>query len=246
MKRREFIALLGGAAAAWPLAVSAQQPERMRRLAMLIGAPPNDPAWGRWATAFREELAKLGWIEGGNLRIDLRSVEGDFERSLATAAELVRLRPDVIFTSSGVATRAAQEQTKTIPIVFTGPSTVVGSENVARPAANLTGFPILYPSIAGKWVELLRDADARVARVAYVNNNPARGRNGGMAYVSPIEEAAQSMAVEVTAAQYRDDAGLERAVEAFAAKPNGGLIVLPSAFTARSGSRDLIRRMAER
>jgi putative ABC transport system substrate-binding protein len=245
--RREFITLVGGTAAAWPLAALAQQPGRMRRLAMLIGGPLSDPGWGRWTTAFREELAKLGWIDGGNLRIDLRFVEsGGFERSLAIAAELVRLAPDVIFTSSGLATRAAQEATRTIPIVFTGPSTVGGGENVARPEGNLTGFPILYPSIAGKWVELLKDADTRVTRIAYANNNPALLRNAGGVYVGEIEEVARAMAVEVTDAEYRDDRALERGVEAFAAKPNGGLIVLPSAFTARSGSRDLIRRLAEK
>jgi putative ABC transport system substrate-binding protein len=246
MRRRDFITLLGGAAA-WPRASRAQQSARVRRLGMLIGGPLSDPAWGRWATAFREELAKLGWIEGGNLRIDLRFVAGTYERSLASAAELVSLAPDVIFASSGVATRAAEQLTKTIPIIFTGPSTVIGGENVARPAGNITGFPILYPSIAGKWVALLKETDPRVSRVAYVSNNAAlTGNSVGASYIDPIEETARSMTMEVTAIEARDDVGLERAVESFAAKPNGGLIILPSAFSVQSQSRDLVRRLAER
>jgi putative ABC transport system substrate-binding protein len=183
ISRREFITLLGGTPAAWPMVARAQQPARIRRLAMLIGGPVSDPAWGRWATAFREELAKLGWIEGGNLHIDLRYVAGTYEGSLASAAELVRLSPDVIFASSGVATRAAEEQTKTIPIIFTGPSTVVGGVNVARPAGNLTGFPILYPSIAGKWVELLKGADDRIGSHTSTSIQPLEEAPEGITFL---------------------------------------------------------------
>jgi len=204
----------------------------------------SDPAWGRWTTAFREELAQLGWIERKNLKIEFRYVAGSFENSLKSAAEVVAFAPDVIFTSSGVATRAAQQQTNTVPIVFTGPSPVIEGEN--RPTGNLTGFPILYPSIAGKWVELLREVDLRVTRVGYVVDNPALTGTGSRAYVLPIEETARVIGVELTAIDDRNEVGFERQIAAFAAKPNGALIVLPSAFTARGENRQQIRRLAER
>jgi putative ABC transport system substrate-binding protein len=149
MRRREFITLLGGAAA-WPGAARAQQSIRMRRVGALIGGSENDPASRRYSSAFKEELAKLGWVDGGNLRIEQRfAVGGDFDRARATAAELVSVAPDVIFVSSGTPTRAMQQQTKTIPIVFAGPGNL-SVVSVARPEGNMTGFPILYPSIAGK------------------------------------------------------------------------------------------------
>jgi putative ABC transport system substrate-binding protein len=114
------------------------------------------------------------------------------------------------------------------------------------PTGNITGFPILYPTIAGKWIELLKDADPRITRVAYINNNPAQTGSGGSAYVSELRRAAPALAVQLIEADYRSDIELERAVDAFAGQPNGGLIVLPSAFTVRSENRDVIRRLAER
>jgi putative ABC transport system substrate-binding protein len=148
LKRREFITLLGSAAA-WPITARAQQSERMRRVAILEGGA--DPIWQTLAAVFRDGLAKLGWIEGRNLIIDLRFAAGDPERIRATSAELVNLAPEVIFVGSGVATRMVQQQTQAIPIVFVGASNSDDTvKNIARPEGNATGFQILYPSVSGK------------------------------------------------------------------------------------------------
>jgi putative ABC transport system substrate-binding protein len=151
VKRREFITLLGGAAA-WPLAARAQQPERTRRIGILI---PNT-AFAGLVGLFREELAKWGWVEGRDLLVDLRASDGDVDHMRAQAAELVRQKPEAIVTYSGTATRAVQLQTQTIPIVVAvaGDNTFRGGSatTIARPHGNLTGFAILYPSIAGKWL----------------------------------------------------------------------------------------------
>jgi putative ABC transport system substrate-binding protein len=240
MRRREFITLLGGAATAWSQVARGQQPGR--RLGLLIGGSADDPGWQRYTAAFREALAKLGWIDGSNLRIDLGFAAGDPDRARAAAAELVRLSPDVIFASSGFATLAARQQTATIPIVFAGPSLAVG-ENEARPAGNITGFPILYPSIAGKWVELIKEVDPRITTIA-LTESPF-GAVTGSAYVRSIEQAAPALAVNVINAPFRSSIELERAIDAFAARPNGGLVVLPSAATSTRENRGLIRRLAE-
>jgi putative ABC transport system substrate-binding protein len=245
MRRREFITLLGGTAAAWPLAARAQPADRVRRIGMLIGGPTSDPSWGRYTEAFKEELAKRGWNEGRNLLIDLRVVVPDVARSAALAAELVDLAPDVIFASTGIATRAAQQETKTIPIVFTGPPNVVGGENIARPTGNITGFDILYPSIGGKWVELLKRVDARVSRIAYINNPGQLGNGGTAGYGAEVEQAGPALGLGILAVSYRDSADLEGAIATFAARLGGGLIVLPNAFTSTRESRDLIQRLAE-
>jgi putative ABC transport system substrate-binding protein len=244
MRRREFMTLLGGATAAWSFAARAQQPNRARRVGVLIGGSENDPASQLHAAALREGLAKLGWMDGSNLRIELRFAAGDADHIRASAVELVSLAPEVIFVSTGAATRAVQQQTQTIPIVYTGAGDDIVN-NSARPEGNITGFPILYPSIAGKWVELLREADPRVARVGLVNNPILRvSAFAGSSYVMSIEEAAPALAVKVIAASFHDDAELQRAINAFAAEPNGGLIVIPGTFTATRENRDLIRRMA--
>jgi putative ABC transport system substrate-binding protein len=245
MRRREFLTLLGSAAATWPHGARAQQPNRTRRVGVLIGGSENDPVSGRYPAAFREGLAKLAWTEGGNLRFDVRFDAGDFDHARATAAELVSLGPDVIFVSGGTTTRAIVQQTKTIPIVFVGPSNVVADEDISRPKGNITGFPILYPSIAGKWVELLKEADPRVARVALIRN-PAGTGFGDSSYVAPIEEAAPALAVKVIPAPFQGAAELERTIDAFAAQSNGGLIAIPGTITSTRDNRDLIRRLAER
>jgi putative ABC transport system substrate-binding protein len=245
MRRRDFIGLLGGAAAAWPLAGLAQQPERMRRIGILIGGSASDPAPQRNLAAFREGLAKLGWIEGRNLRIDLRFAAADFEHARVIAAELVSFAPEVIFVTTGTATRAMQQQTQTIPTVFVGPGSAVADEDISRPKGNMTGFPVLYPSIAGKWVELLKEADPRVARVMVVAS-PDLSTQGATTsnYIPPIEAAARALALKVIAEPYLNDANLEGAIAAFTAEPNGGLIVLPGTRTTTRASRDLVRQLA--
>jgi putative ABC transport system substrate-binding protein len=237
MRRREFLTLLGSAAATWPHGARAQQPNRTRRVGVLIGGSENDPVSGRYPAAFREGLAKLAWTEGGNLRFDVRFDAGDFDHARATAAELVSLGPDVIFVSGGTTTRAIVQQTKTIPIVFVGPSNVVADEDISRPKGNITGFPILYPSIAGKWVELLKEADPRIARIALYRN---------VDYLPFAQEAAAALAVKLDTIASQEDAETERTIDEFAAEPNGSVIVMPSTVSATRTNRDLVRRLAEK
>jgi len=243
MKRRKFITLLGGAAA-WPIAARAQQSDRMRKVGVLMGGSNADPRAQRYVAIFKNELAKLGWIEGRNLRADLRFA-AESGQSQAAAAELVNLAPDVIYVNGGVPTRAVRRQTQTIPIVFTGPSTTVADVNVARPEGNITGFPFIYPSIAGKWVELLKEADPRVARVAVVYSpDPTGPGAAGNDYLPFVREAAAALAISLTLATFQNAAELERAIDAFAAQPNGGLNVLPGVVTFTHDNQDLLRRLA--
>ena len=169
LARREFIAGLGGAAA-WPLAAGAQQGERVRRVGVLLGGREDDPFAQSAIPAFRERLAMLGWVEGGNLRMDYRFANGDPDRIAAYAEELVNLRPDVILAFSAPMTRAVQQRTAAIPIVFTagedGANGLVG--NIARPGGNMTGFATLFGSLGGKWLELFKEAVPGLTRVAHV------------------------------------------------------------------------------
>ena len=173
MKRREFITLLGGAAAAWPLAARAQQPERMRRIGVLMGYAESDPEAQACVAAFREGLQKLGWTEGRNIRIDTRWATLDAESMQRFAKELVALQPDLILSQTTPTTAALLQQTRTIPIVFAIVADPVGSGFVAsfpRPGGNVTGFTIIEPTMAGKWLELLKEIAPRVARVAFLFN----------------------------------------------------------------------------
>jgi putative ABC transport system substrate-binding protein len=171
MRRREFISLIGGAAAAWPLAAPAQQYERIRHIGILMAFSESDPEAQSWAAGFREELGKLGWTEGVNVEIDTRWATADVESLQRSAKQLVALQPDLILTGSTPATAAMRQQTDTIPIVFAMVGDPVGSGFVAslsRPGGNLTGFTPIENSLGGKWVELLKEVAPRVARVAMV------------------------------------------------------------------------------
>jgi putative ABC transport system substrate-binding protein len=254
MKRREFIALLGGAAATCPLGARAQQPERMRRIGVLMGGAEADPVWHAYVVAFRDELAKLGWTEGRNLRIELLFGDGDANRMSAHASELVKFNAEVILTTSGVALQAMQRETVTIPIVAvglragdSGASALVGS--IARPKGNVTGFPILYGSIGGKWLELLKAVAPRVARVALIINPDATApleltEPAQSTYAASIEAAAQALGVSAIKSPFRDAIELKRAIDDFAAEPNGGLIVSPSVATGTRDNRQLILSLA--
>ncbi len=240
MGRRKFITLLGGAAA-WPLAARAQQDERLRRIGMLVASTESDQASQTYIAAFRDGLAKLGWVETRNLRIDLRFRGGDADRIRGYAAELASLAPDVIVTSGVAATRAVQQQTQTIPIVITavgdpGANDIVKS--LSRPEGNTTGVTNLFPSIGGKWLELLKEAVPGLERVALIYN--AQVASGQ--YVPPIEEAARLLAVKTIKTPYGDAVDLVHGIEAFALEPNGGLIVLPPAPAA--ADRGTILRLA--
>jgi putative ABC transport system substrate-binding protein len=243
VKRRQFITLLGGAAT-WPLAARAQQGERMRRIGVLSEGAENDEMAHAAITALKEGLAKLGWDEGRNLRIELRFGGADTRQFLAYAAELVGLAPDAIVTESGATTRAVQQQTRSIPIVITGagdPAFTGMVKSLARPEGNVTGITNLYASIGGKWLELLKEAAPQVERVAIVHN-PQLNTAVGSGYVPSIEEAARTLAVKVISIPYRDAVDIVRATDAFAAEPNGGLIVLPPTPTA--ANRETILRLA--
>jgi putative ABC transport system substrate-binding protein len=225
MRRRSFLALLGGAAA-WPLAARAQQGERVRRIGILAGQNEDDPATRAQLGALREGLAKLGWIEGRNLRIDLRFTGNDPDRLRAYAVELVSLAPEVIVTSGGATTRAAQEQSQTIPIVFMAGNDPVTNgmlQNTARPEGNTTGFTSTVDSLIGKWLELLKEAAPHITRAALVFN--PQTVNAG--YLRSFEAAAPLPGVQTLKTPVRDPLEMVRAIDAFAAEPNGGLLVVP-------------------
>jgi putative ABC transport system substrate-binding protein len=241
MRRREFIAGLG--ASAWPMGTRAQQGERMRRIAMLVAAPEDDPEGRAELGGLLEELARRGWIEGHNLRIDLRFGARDPDRIRDYAAELVGLMPNVIFAISGTGTRALQQQTLTIPIVFMGPDPLGAGlvRNVARPEGNITGFSVYEPSIAGKWLELLKDAVPHLARVAIVFN-PDLTVNASR-YLSPIKEVASTLRVQAMDMAVRDTVEMVHAIDAFGAEPNGGILVLPPPLS--TSVRNAILKLAQ-
>jgi putative ABC transport system substrate-binding protein len=228
MRRREFITLLGASAATWPLAARAQRAGGMRRIGWLIGGTENDRDRQAMQGAFREGLAKLGWIEGRNLRTELRWGD-DLDRLAAHAAELVSLAPDVILTNGSAAIRSLQKATQTIPIVFAGgPDPVAAGlmRNIARPEGNITGFSSAEPSIAGKQLELLKEAAPRVARVAIIFNADLVSQIS-LSYFASIEAAASAFGVRAIQMPVRNAVDIVHAIDAFAAEPNGGLIILP-------------------
>jgi putative ABC transport system substrate-binding protein len=236
IRRREFISLLGGAAAAssvsWPLAARAQQPGGMRRIGVLIGYAESDPEGQALIAAFREGLRKLGWAEGRNVQIDTRWATADVESTQRFAKELVTLQPDLILTSNTPTTASVLQQTLTIPIVFAQMSDPVGGgfvASLARPGGNVTGFINLEASLAGKWLELLKEIAPRVAGVAAVFNPPT-APGSGTYYLGPFRAAAASFGVEAIAAPVHNISELESVVAVQARGPNGGLIVMPDNF----------------
>jgi putative tryptophan/tyrosine transport system substrate-binding protein len=232
MKRREFIAGLGGAAA-WPLTARAQQSERMRWIGMLWPFAEGDPEANAWLATFREELEKLGWAEGRNLRIDHRWAAFDEESAQRFARELVALQPDIILTQTTSNTVALLQQTRTIPIVLTQGTDPVGAGFVAslsRPGGNVTGFINLEASLGSKWLELLKQIARRVNRVAFLFN-PATAPYFEY-YLSPFKAAAASFGVQPIAAPFHNASQLESVFAAQAREPNGGLIAMPDSFQA--------------
>jgi putative ABC transport system substrate-binding protein len=225
MRRRQFITLLGSAVAAWPLAARAQQAERVRRIGILVAGDFNTPI--QQATA-REELAKLGWIEGRSLRIDVRASGSDPGRLARDAEELVNLSPDVIFAFTGAAARAAQRRTQTIPIVFVGGGDPADSNLVggtARPTTNITGFANNFTSLGGKWVELLKQAYPRLTRVASVFDPDFQLPGSPGSIRDLIGAAAAQLAITTTNMPARNLDEIARAINAFAAEPNGGVLI---------------------
>ena len=244
MRRRDFIKGFGGAAATWPLAARAQQPERMRHVGLLLGYREGDAEGQASAAAFRQRLQELGWTEGRNVRIDIRWAGADPNKARTFAKELVGMTPDVIVPSSNLVTEIVQQETHTIPIVFVFVGDPVGSgfvTNVARPGGNLTGFPVFETAIAGKWVEIFHEAAPHVGRVAFimVPETPAH-----VGFLHAAEAAAPQLRLKLIALAVHNAAEIERAVSGFAGEPNGGLIVAPHAVTVEH--RDAIVGLAAR
>jgi putative tryptophan/tyrosine transport system substrate-binding protein len=233
--RREFLSLLGGSALAWPLAARAQQPERVRRIGVLVNLTADDPESQARIAAFRQGLQELGWIDGRNVRIDTRWTAADADRFRTYAAELVALAPDVILVATTPGVTAVQQATRTVPIVFVTVIDPVGGgfvSNLARPGGNTTGFALYEYGISAKWLELLKQIAPGVTRVAVVRDPTSVSGTGQLA---AIQAVAPSFGVELSPVDTRDTGEIERAIAAFARSANGGLIVTasPAALTHR-------------
>src|SRR5579862_8435400 len=225
MRRRDFITLLGGAAAAWPLAARAQQP-RTKRVAMLVEAGATDPESQRRLMIFRGALQRLGWSEGRNLQLDIERTGADPERMRTVAAETIRRAPDVIVTGSNQVTTIVGRQTHTIPIIFSSAGDAVGTglvANMAHPGGNITGFTTYESEIAGKKLELLKQVAPGLTRVAAIYTPDGAGSLGQLHIT---ETMAPSLNLAIMAVGARDGDAMERAIEEFATEPNGGLAVL--------------------
>ena len=242
MKRRAFIALIGGAAAAWPLTGRAQQ--TIRRVGMLLPAAADDAEFQARIGAFLEGLRQSGWTIGQNVQIDSRWATTNAVEIRRHAAELAALAPDVILTSSSPALAALQQATRSVPIVFVNVIDPVGSgfvDSLARPGGNTTGFLLFEYSLSGKWLELLKQMAPNVARAAVFRDS---GNPSGNAQFGAIQALAPSLGIEVSPINMRDAGEIERAVAAFARSANGGLIVTGSASATLH--RDLIIELAAR
>jgi putative tryptophan/tyrosine transport system substrate-binding protein len=242
MRRREFITLVGGAAVAWPLASRAQQPERVRRIGVLLPVTPDDTEFQTRVGAFLQGLQQLGWAIGHNVRIDTRWAGASATEIRRHAAELVALAPDVILAHGVPTLGPLLQATRTVPIVFPTAADPVAAgfvDSLARPGGNATGFMDLEYGMAGKWLELLKQIASGVTRVA-VLRDPATPT--GPAQFGVIQAVAPSLGMEVNPVNVRDASEIERAVGANARFPNGGLIVTPSGWA--SVHRELIVKLA--
>jgi putative tryptophan/tyrosine transport system substrate-binding protein len=231
VKRREFIAGLGGAAA-WPLAARAQQPDRVRRIGVLLVVDENDPLAKPIVSGFTQGLLDLGWNEGRNVRMDLRWPGDDSNRIRALAQELVGLQPDIILTSARAATIAVQRETRTIPIVFVNVADPVANGIVPRldrPGGNVTGFANYEVSVTGKWVELLSEIAPGLKRAAFMYNPEI---NPVSTYIPSFERAARSLNVAPIIAPVRSDIEIDTAIIALGREPGGGLIALSGVLLA--------------
>jgi putative tryptophan/tyrosine transport system substrate-binding protein len=245
MRRREFITLVGGVTVAWPLAARAQQAGPVRRIGVLIGFAESDPDVQSWFAAFRGALAKLGWTEGSNLRIELRWAGYDPDRMKTFAKELVDLRPDAILSVTTPVTGALVRETKTIPIVIVTVADPISSgfvTSLARPGGNVTGFALYESGMGGKWLELLKQIAPGVTRVALLFN-PATSVPVRF-YMSSIEAAASSFAIQSSTAPVHAKEEIEGVIAALAGNPGAGLIVMPDLFNTTS--RDVIIALAAR
>ena len=231
MRRREFISLLGGGAtAAWPLAARAQQAVKLRRIGVLMGQAENDPGNPSRVAAFEQALDKLGWSHGRTVVVEFRWGAGNVDRMQSYAKELIGLIPDVVVAESTPAAAALRRESHTAPVVFMQVANPVGSgfvTSLAHPNGNMTGFTNFEPTMGSKWLELLKEVAPRLTRATAIFNPETHSGQ----YWQSIEAAAPSLAVKFTRAPAHDAAEIERAVAETAREPDGGLIVMPDAFT---------------
>jgi putative tryptophan/tyrosine transport system substrate-binding protein len=245
VKRREFIRLVGSAAAAWPLTARSQQADRVRRIgALLGGAGADDPDMQANVAAFLQGLQQLGWTDGRNVKIEYRSPAGDASNTRKYAAELAALAPDVILSSGTAGIGPLLQATHTVPIVFVNVADPVGAgfvNSLSRPGGNATGFMQFEYSLSGKWLELLKQIAPGVTRAAVLRD---AALTSGVGQFAVIQSVAPSVGVEVSPVNVRDPGEIERGIAAFARAPNGGLIVTSSALAVRH--RELIIALAAR
>jgi ABC-type uncharacterized transport system substrate-binding protein len=244
MRRREFISLLGGAAAAWPLAARAQQVGPMRRVSVLMTLPDGDPGGAVEVEALTSGLREHGWVEGRNIHVEYRWPGGDVERVRAQAKEAVALKPDVVIARSTPAALALKAETRTIPVVFVSlPEPTVSGlvETLARPGGNITGFTNFDGSIGGKWLELLKEVSPGLKRVTIIYNPDTAPF--AQAYLRSAEAGATTLAVELRSNPVQSDSEIEAALTAIAREPGGGLLVIPDAFLLQR--RDAIIALVE-
>jgi putative ABC transport system substrate-binding protein len=247
MQRRTFITILGGAAAAWPLAAYAQQSGQTRRIGFLFGGADSDPQIVEAQAAFKAALAQLGWVEGRNLQIDFRYAAADVDRMRVFAKELVALQPDVLLGHTTGVIAALKRETQSIPIVFVIVSDPVGSgyvESLARPGGNITGFINIEASLSGKWIEILKEIQPRITRAALMFN-PSTATYIKF-YREPFEAAARSSGIEPIAAPVQNAADIERAFDSLGNRPDAGLVLPPDVFTTVRANLDLITSLAAR
>jgi ABC-type uncharacterized transport system substrate-binding protein len=239
MRRREFIQVIAGGMAVWPLAAHAQQSAQKRRIGVRMNRTENDPEGLARLKAFREGLGQLGWSD---VPIDIRWGADDADREQKYAKELITLAPDILFASGTLSVAALQHLTRTVPIVFVGVTDPVGAgfiDSLARPGGNVTGFMIYEYTLSAKWLELLKEISPGLTRVAVIRNpdNPV-----GTAVFSTIQNAGRSIRVDVVPVDSRRDAAaIERAIKAFARSPNGGLIFTPNAASMAAGYELIIK-----
>ena len=232
MKRRDFMALVGGAAAAWPFAARAQQGGAIRRIGVLMGWSEGDPAYRSQIDGFVQMLSQLGWAEGRNLRVDVRWTGGNVQRAGLLAKELVALQPDIMLVSTTPATAALLRETHTIPIVFAVVSDPVGAGFIAslpRPGGNITGFTNIEAGMGGKWLELLKEVAPRIRRAA-IMFNPDTAPGAGLYYLAPFEAAARALGVEQETFRVHSDAEIDAAIGALG-RQEAGLVAMDDSFT---------------
>ena len=231
MRRRDFITLLSGAAAVWPLDVRAQQSERVRRIGVLMGRPAGDSEGQKQAAALQRGLEELGWRSNRNIEIDVRWQTDDPTQRQAFATELVELKPDVLVANTTPALLAAQQTRTTIPVVFAGVADPVAQgfvQTPARPGGNITGFALEEPSMGGKWVEILREIAPGVGRITVIFN-PNSAPFGSL-FLPSMQIAHPSSSLEIIVSRVLSEADVESAIVAAASQPSSGLIFLPDTF----------------